>query len=73
MTRPDFLLLTHDYRCRQNAVGLGEMSVRPELVEGFHISSWWFDRLTPKGCENLCEATNGKTDNIGSRYAFPAQ
>ena len=38
---------------------LKKNSVRSELVEGFFVSSWWFDKLTPRGCENLCEATNG--------------
>ena len=43
-----------------NAVRLSEISVRPELVEGFYINSWWFDRLT----------TNGKSNSIESGLAY---
>jgi len=27
-------------------------SVRPELVEGFWLRSWWFDKLTTNGLVN---------------------
>ena len=28
---------------------LYKISVRPELVEGFQLRSWWFDKLTTNG------------------------
>jgi len=49
----------HECMSEANAVHSTQISVRPEPVEGLWVRSWWFDKLTPKGCEDLCEATNG--------------
>jgi hypothetical protein len=35
-------------------------SVRPELVEGLLMSSWWFDKLTTNGYVN-CKSNLGNT------------
>jgi hypothetical protein len=36
----------------KHALGYRKIPVRPELVEGFRVNGWWFDKLTTNGLVN---------------------